>query len=155
MKQRSVSRTCEAITSQHGDVISRCGAAMYKWLPTIDGETIAFCYDHALALGTRAIGWNFSDANDTCERDRDGNPVLRNDPRYFTTTGAALEAAKVQAAAEEVTLCSLGHVHGPLTDEAREELNAFARHLQDHPRNVRVKGCRFCEARMAKTASKS
>jgi hypothetical protein len=99
MKQRSVSRTCEAITSQHGDVISRCGAAMYKWLPTIDGETIAFCYDHALALGTRAIGWNFSDANDTCERDRDGNPVLRNDPRYFTTTGAALEAAKVQAAA--------------------------------------------------------
>jgi hypothetical protein len=101
MKQRSVSRTCEAITSQHGDVISRCGAAMYKWLPTIDGETIAFCYDHALALGTRAIGWNFSDANDTCERDRDGNPVLRNDPRYFTTTSAAIEAAKVQAAKEE------------------------------------------------------
>ena len=58
-KSVSVSRTCEAITSQHGDVISRCGAEMYKWLPTVDGETIAFCYDHALALGTSAIGWNF------------------------------------------------------------------------------------------------
>jgi hypothetical protein len=35
------------------------------------------------------------------ERDRDGNLVSRNDSRYFTTTGAAIEAAKVQAAAEE------------------------------------------------------
>ena len=35
------------------------------------------------------------------ERDHDGNPVSPDDPRYFTTTSAAIEAAKVQAAAEE------------------------------------------------------
>ena len=49
----------------------------------------------------------------------------------------------------KVTLCSLGHVQGPLTDEAREEIKAFGRHLQDHPRNAPVEGCRFCEARTA------
>jgi hypothetical protein len=67
-KTRSVSRICEAITSQHGDVLARCGAETYKWLPTVDGETIALCYDHALALGTRAIGWNFSDPNEPGHR---------------------------------------------------------------------------------------
>lgn len=51
-----------------------------------------------------------------------------------------------------VTLCSMGYVHGPLTDEAKAEIREFAKHLQDH--RASVEGCRFCAVRAARKAER-